>query len=526
MTTSSPSAPSARAFAVLQEVSRRFEEARDRTAEVPAAMPSRGPARLTIGMAAYEEFDGVYFTAEAIRLFHPEVLDGLEIVLVDNHPEGPAAPALASLAQKIPGMRYVPFRAWRGTASRDLVFREASGDVVVCLDSHVLLRPGALAALRDHVEAHPDDFAQGPLLYEDGRVHATHFDPAWGEGMYGQWGVDPRVDGDVPFEISMSGLGVFACRRDRWPGFHPHFRGFGGEEGYIHEKFRQRGGRVVCVPAAAWVHRFARPAGLPYQTTWDDRIRNYVIGWDEIGRPRAQVVDHFREFLGDDVVDPILAEVERERSSALTAFDGIMCIQRDANVDEWPDVWARFHALGVGRIVERLPAIMTPGNHHRGCALSHRAAIAEAKRRGLRHVLVAEEDVVFHDDTNAVVRRALEQLGDTPWDVLYLGGVHRRAPEPVAGRDALLAPTYVTTSHALVYHSRVFDRLLDEIPGVEGATLDDWMSEYVAIDQYLPRRIRENALRAFVVTPHVASQPALLNYEDADLALAERFTIR
>jgi len=521
-----PDATPTRALVVLQEVARRFEEAQERTAAVHPAMPSRGRARLTVGMATYDDFDGVFFTVEAIQLFHPEVLGGLEIVLVDNHPEGPAADALARLAEKVPGMRYVPFRAWRGTASRDLVFREASGDVVVCLDSHVMLRTGGLAALRDHVESHPDDFAQGPLLYEDGRVHATHFEEVWEDGMYGRWAIDPRIDDDVPFDIPMSGLGVFACRRDRWPGFHPHFRGFGGEEGYLHEKFRRGGGRTVCVPAAGWVHRFARPTGLPYATTWDDRIRNYLIGWRELGLDEQPVLDHFREHLGADVVAPIVATVERERASGLAAFDAVMCIQRDANADEWPEVWARFEALGVGRIVERLPAIMTPENHHRGCALSHRAGIAEAQRRGLDHVLVVEEDAVFLDDTNAVVRRALEQLGDAPWDLLYLGGVHQRAPEPVAGSDALLAPSYVTTCHAIVYHARAFDRLLAEIPGAEGPAFDAWIGEYTAIDQYLPRRTNEGAFRAFVVTPSVASQPALLNYEDADLALADRFTIR
>ena len=58
------------------------------------------------------------------------------------------------------------------------------------------------------------------------------------------WGDDPRgADPTAPgFDIPMHGLGLFACRRAAWPGFHPKFRGFGGEEGYIHEKFRQCGG--------------------------------------------------------------------------------------------------------------------------------------------------------------------------------------------------------------------------------------------------------------------------------------------
>ena len=68
--------------------------------------------------------------------------------------------------------------------------------------------------------------------------------------MFGQWSTDERgADPDAPpFEITMQGLGLFACRRDAWPGFHPEFRGFGGEEYYIHEKFRRNGAKVLCLP--------------------------------------------------------------------------------------------------------------------------------------------------------------------------------------------------------------------------------------------------------------------------------------
>jgi hypothetical protein len=345
--------------------------------------------------------------------------------------------------------------------------------------------------------------------------------------MYGRWTLDERLrdaSGDA-FEIPMCGLGLFACRRDRWPGLHPHLRGFGGEEGYLHEKFRRRGGRTVCLPAAGWVHRFARPTGLPYVATWDDRIRNYLIGWRELALDTDEVTAHFRALLDDATVDPIVAEVERELESPLAAFDAIVVIQRDTNVAEWPDVWARFHALGVGRIVERFAAIETPENHHAGCARSHRAVIAEAKRRGLANVLVFEEDAIFLDDTVPVLRRALDQLDGQPWDLFYLGGVHRGAPEPVPGHDALERPTYLTCAHAVAYRADAFDRLLDEIPEA-GEAFDSWLAEHAAIDQYLPRRVRDGALRAFVVTPRVATQPALLNYDDGDRALAARYTIR
>jgi len=121
--------------------------------------------------------------------------------------------------------------------------------------------------------------------------------------MYGTWDVNPAgADPDQPpFEIPMQGLGLFACRREAWPGFNPAFRGFGGEEGYIHEKFRRRGGRALCLPFLRWMHRFNRPLGTPYANQWEDRVRNYLIGFRELGWDTAPVVDHFKTFLGEQV---------------------------------------------------------------------------------------------------------------------------------------------------------------------------------------------------------------------------------
>jgi hypothetical protein len=110
----------------------------------------------------------------------------------------------------------------------------------------------------------------------------------------------------------MQGLGLFACRRDAWLGFNPEFRGFGGEEGYIHEKFRKAGRRVLCLPFLRWVHRFGRPLGVPYRNKWEDRIRNYVIGFGELGVPTDDLEAHFKELLGAPVAERIFADIRAE----------------------------------------------------------------------------------------------------------------------------------------------------------------------------------------------------------------------
>ena len=284
--------------------------------EAPPATPRGEPRKLTIGMATYDDYDGVYFTLQALRMYHPEIIPATEFVVVDNNPKGPCANPMKALEHFIPNYRYVPCHDKAGTAVRNRVFEEASGELVLCMDCHVFIVPGAVRRLIDYCDEHPEanDLLQGPLIYDDLKTFSTQFEPAWREGMFGQWVADTRgIDPDAEaFDIPMQGLGLFACRRSAWPGFNPRFRGFGGEEGYIHEKFRNAGGRTLCLPFLRWMHRFNRPMGVPYTNTWDDRIRNYMIGFSELGWDLKPLKDHFVEFLGPWITRPIFERVEAE----------------------------------------------------------------------------------------------------------------------------------------------------------------------------------------------------------------------
>lgn len=96
-----------------------------------------------------------------------------------------------------------------------------------------------------------------------------------------------------PFDIPGQGLGLFTCRRDKWLGFNEHARGFGGEELYIHEKFRRAGARTLCLPFLRWVHRFARPEGVKYPITQFNKVRNYVLEFNELGMDLEPIHQHF-----------------------------------------------------------------------------------------------------------------------------------------------------------------------------------------------------------------------------------------
>jgi hypothetical protein len=296
--------------------------------DIPAPTPRREPRKLTIGMATYDDYDGVYFSLQAIRLYHPEILNEVDFLLVDNHPDGPCSADLKALERSIPNFRYVPFFTYSGTAVRDHLFAEADGDFVLCMDCHVFVVPGALRLFVQHIGKQPDtlDLMQGPLLYDDLSTISTHFHPAWRAGMYGYWETDERGADAAgpPFDIPMQGLGLFGCRRAAWPGLNPAFRGFGGEEGYLHAKFRRNGGRTLCLPFLRWMHRFARPLGTRYPNRWDDRIRNYLIGFRELNLPTADLEQHYREFLGASgvsMLETIYRELDDEGFAGSSAID-------------------------------------------------------------------------------------------------------------------------------------------------------------------------------------------------------------
>lgn len=133
---------------------------------------AEGNIELTIGMATYNDFDGVYFTLQALRLYQD--LSGTELLVIDNY----GCQHTQNLVERWLGARYIRATDVVGTAApRDQVFREARGKAVLCCDCHVLFAPGVIARLKQFYREHPDcqDLLQGPMLYDDGKEVATHF---------------------------------------------------------------------------------------------------------------------------------------------------------------------------------------------------------------------------------------------------------------------------------------------------------------------------------------------------------------
>lgn len=481
---------------------------------IPPPTTRREAKFFTIGMATHDDYDGCYFTIQSIRMYHPEILKSVEFLVLDNNPAGPCSKTLKELDRWIPNYRYLPYRSTQGTAVRDVIFREAAGEFVLCVDCHVLFVPGSLGSLIDYCRRNPEsnDLLQGPLLSDAMEPLGSHFEPVWSHGMYGRWAMDERaLDVDAePFEVTMQGLGVFACRRTAWPGLNPRLAGFGGEEGYLHEKIRRAGGKNLCLPFLRWVHRFGRPLGISYAPNWADRVRNYLITHHELGLDPQPVIDHFEEYLGKDFAAPVIQVARDEIDSPFYSFDAIYCINLDRVTDRWEAVQKRFQKMGIARRVRRFSAVETPTNHHIGCALSHRRIIAEAKTQRLGSILVLEDDVLFAPDADDVLRLSLCELRGREWQLLYLGGYgNQNSTERLPGCNYLAKAGVITCTHAIAYHESVYDLVLSTVPD-DPVELAVWINTHLAIDQYYAFKL--NAIR-LITCPVIATQASILNAE-------------
>lgn len=241
--------------------------------------------RLTIGMPSYNNFTEVFFTVQALRMYHD--LTGCEILIVDNFGDPELEKFVKAQCRDV--VRYEKCTEGSGPGfAKDKIFKLARGEMVMCIDSHTLLIPGAL----NNIPV-TDDLIHGPLVYCDLKHFCCEWKPVWRGNMWGIWGDCLNRLPKDPFEIWGNGCGCFMTKRDSWLGFNPKFKGFGGEEGYIQERYRKAGRKVICLPSLVWMHQFDRK--IPYNVRMVDRIANYIIGFTELGLDLTPIKEHYGE---------------------------------------------------------------------------------------------------------------------------------------------------------------------------------------------------------------------------------------
>ena len=423
--------------------------------------PSPAP-KLTIGMATYDDFDGVYFTIMSIMLYHRAALSDIEIVVIDNNPDSSHGQAVSKFCRQTGQVRYIPAAEYKGTTIRERVFAEARGDFVLCMDCHVFLHDGSLSRLLEYCVNHPDsvDLLHGPLCYDNPEHISTHMEARWNGGFYGVWGTDPRarnVDGE-PFEIPLQGMGLFACRKAAWPGFNRKFRGFGGEEGYIHEKFRQNGGRGLCLPFLCWSHRFERPNGVKYVNRWEDRIRNYLIGWDELGMPTTELLYHFSSHINHKAASSANAWFIQEKRGPLWAFDTIFWLSGSDTA--WQRDLKALENLSIDRITQKIEFPDTQDTKTHAFTQARQRILDLGIRQNLDDIVIINGNHGFIKNPRKKLLAAQSKLEDKKVDILVTNEFcDDSGPDSDYDFDSLataIKPGHLSMAHLLIIRNNAF----------------------------------------------------------------------
>lgn len=237
--------------------------------------------KLTIGMANYDDAEGAWWTLSSLRLNHvPLGNNEIDLLVCDDMPERNKELLKVCADSRA---RYIHLGRNQGPArAKDGVWENAVGDNVLVIDSHVLLAPGVIQYLIENGDEIKSDMWVGPLLNESGGTVATELLPELRGAFFGIWTVNS--DPSRIREIHAHGSAFAFMARKTWPGFSPHFRGFAGEEIYIHDKVRRAGGKVLLVRDLGWIHRFSRfGRAITYKLTLNDKLRNYTIAAYEMG---------------------------------------------------------------------------------------------------------------------------------------------------------------------------------------------------------------------------------------------------
>lgn len=216
--------------------------------------------------------------------------------------------------------------------------------------------------------------------------------------------------------------------------------------------------------------------------------------------------------------------------------DGVLVVNLDSRPDRWQTLLAATTGLIPADKLHRLPATLgtsLPGfgvppwfrgrkrdktwAGRAGCALSHRAAIAEAQRLNWRTLLILEDDIEFEPALADVLTQLPQALQITDWDVCYLGFTDPVSPfrtlAELPDRHSLCTVFGCSTTHAYLLKDSSFDLLLEKLPTADN--IWRWISRHRAIDRWYYR----NLARHFKVC---AVSPAIINQQGGFSDITQR----
>ena len=265
--------------------------------------------KLTIGMPTYNDFDGVYFTLQALRLYQD--LADTELLVVDNY----GCEHTKKFVEGGAKGRYILATDAVGTAAaKNRVFAEARGEAVLCCDSHVLFDPGAIARLKAYYRSIPTAAisCKGLSWHDDLKTISTHYKPGVAERDVGHLGDGPAREWIRRGSRSRSGCrgwGSSVAARQRLAGLQSGLSRLRRRRRLHPREGPARREPAACAcPGCAGCTASAGPAGVPYPALLFDKVRNYIIGFTEVGLDREPIRSHFSNRLSAEQFAAMEAE--------------------------------------------------------------------------------------------------------------------------------------------------------------------------------------------------------------------------
>lgn len=167
-------------------------------------------------------------------------------------------------------------------------------------------------------------------------------------------------------------------------------------------------------------------------------------------------------------------------------------------------------------------------NQEAAFAVSWRRAVSRATEKSWDSVLIAADDVSLLDAAASILDHAREDLDHRDWDVVQLGHDAKSADGALIDGSALLRTSPENRGvHAVLVHSRAFERILDAIadPEVDPEAFEKWAGHYQTLGNYLVDANAGGALTCLTLAPGIASTRSLIRSGAIESEYSRRFSL-
>ena len=289
----------------------------------------------------------LWFTLQG--LLNAGLEDGIEVVVVDNDPSDHVRDVCESFGRSC--LRYVEAGEVKGVNyPRSVGASEARGEWLMMLDSHVLMRPGSFALMRERIleGAYPEK----SLIHFGVSFGSPE---VWGAyrltlhtNFWGTWHHLVEPNALNPYPIGATGNWAFLTRISDWNvmgGFNEAFRGYGGDEIYLQLKYWRSGGQVLLDPQVSGSHwsgpraYHVTPLELVVNTAIAGRV---VVGSSFLERFGEALLEHYvqkglqgdhvRSALHRGVLQAQLSEELQAPKQWRLSFDDVLAHWRDSKI--------------------------------------------------------------------------------------------------------------------------------------------------------------------------------------------------